>query len=185
MSISVRKTVLTLALALTVAPWGCSDGGGSTVDGPVADASLALVVLDCLAIRDGATLGPLLAEVARVLADDGRVLVLDVNPWGWPGLRRRIRGGTSAASATRIAASLRRAGLEDIEIDRALCLPGRLQALLQARLPGFERGRWWPLPGGVYAVTARKRSSNVIAIPFARDRRRALVAAPEGMRRAG
>lgn len=152
---------------------------------PLADASLALVVLDCLAIRDGATLGPLLAEVARVLADDGRVLVLDVNPWGWPGLRRRIRGGTSAASATRIAANLRRAGLEDIEIDRALCLPGRLQALLQARLPGFERGRWWPLPGGVYAVSARKRSSNVIAIPFARDRRRALVAAPEGMRRAG
>lgn len=41
MSISVRKTVLTLALALTVAPWGCSDGGGSTVDGPVGDASLA------------------------------------------------------------------------------------------------------------------------------------------------
>lgn len=152
---------------------------------PLADSALALVVLDCLAIRDDETLVPLLDEVARVLADDGRVLVLDIDPWGWPGLRRRIRGDASAPSALRIAASLRRAGLEDIEIDRALCLPGRFSALLQARMPGLERGRWWPLPGGVYGVSARKRSSNVIAIPFARDGRPALVAAPEGMRRAG
>lgn len=152
---------------------------------PLADGALALVVLDCLAIRDDETLVPLLAEVARVLADDGRVLVLDIDPWGWPGLRRRIRGHASAPGATRMAASLRRAGLEDIEIDRALCLPTRLHALLQARMPGLERGRWWPLPGGVYGVSARKRSSNVIAIPFARDGRPALVAAPEGMRRAG
>lgn len=154
---------------------------------PLADGSFSLVVLDRLAIVDEQTLGPLLGEVVRVLADDGRLLVLDTDPWGWLGLRSRIAGQRCALPQRRLAGLLRRVGLEDIEVDRALCWPPLPEALIERHGDALDRfgRRWWPFPASVYGVCGRKRSSNVIAIPVTRDRRHGLVAAPEGMRRAG
>jgi SAM-dependent methyltransferase len=154
---------------------------------PLADASFSLVILDCLAIDAEAALVPILDEAVRVLADDGRLLVLDADPWGWLGLRSRIAGQRVAMSQRRLRGLMRRAGLEDIEVDRALCWPPLPAALIERHGDALDRfgRRWWPMPGSVYSVCGRKRSSNVIAIPVARDRRHGLVAAPEGMRRAG
>ncbi|GMU42026.1 MAG: hypothetical protein AMXMBFR25_00120 [Lysobacterales bacterium] len=151
---------------------------------PIVDGALALVLLDRLALS-ASELHALLREVLRVLAEDGRVLLLDYNPWGWIGWRRRWGGERLALAGTPVARCLRHVGFEDIETVGALRLPPLPHAFLQ-HFPGImKRGAGWPWPVSVQAVGARKRSSNVIAIPCARDRRRTLVAAPEGMRRAG
>lgn len=151
---------------------------------PFGDGTLALLLLDRLGLRRAA-LQPLLEEAMRVLADDGHLLLIDYSPFGWLGWRRRWQGETLAPGADGISSGLRTAGFEDIEIERALRLPPLPEVLLERLCAPFERGLGWPLPASLYLIGARKRSSNVIAIPFARDRRRALIAAPEGMRRAG
>lgn len=154
---------------------------------PFADGSLVMVVLDRLGIAEADGWTALLDEVVRVLADDGRVLILDSDPWGWLGLRARWSGQRVALSTVRMSRLMQRAGLEDIEIDHALCWPPMPVALIERHGDALDRfgRRWWPLPGSAYSVCGRKRSSNVIAIPMTRDRRHGLVAAPEGMRRAG
>ena len=81
---------------------------------------------------------------------------------------------------------LRASGLEDIETHYALCWPPLPSRLLDRHSDLLDRtvGRILPAASSVYGVCGRKRSSNVIAIPLARDRRHGLMAAPEGMRRA-
>lgn len=154
---------------------------------PLADASFSLVVLDRLCISSSEVLGPLLEEVVRVLADDGRLLILDTNPWGWMGLRARWRRQPAALAAGRVCTLLQRAGLEDVEVGRALCWPPLPGALIEHHGDWLDRlgSGWLPMPGSIYAVCGRKRGSNVIAIPISHDRRHGMVAAPEGMRRAG
>ncbi len=153
---------------------------------PLTDGAFSLVVLDRLAIA-GTAYAPVLAEAVRLLADDGRLMILDVDPWGWPGLRQRFGGERGAVPYWRVHKLIRDVGLEDIEVEHALCWPPLPLALIERHAGALDRfgRRWWPLPGSIYAVCGRKRSSNVIAIPVARDRRHGLVAAPEGMRRAG
>lgn len=154
---------------------------------PLADGSLAMVVLDRLGIASEDTLLPLLEEVLRVLAEDGRLLILDTDPWGWLGLRARWTGQRPALSTGRLRSLMQRAGLEDIEVDHALNWPPVPAGLIERHGAALDRfgQRWWPLPASAYSVCGRKRGSNVIAIPMTRDRRHGLVAAPEGMRRAG
>lgn len=154
---------------------------------PLADGVFSLVVLDRLAIAQEADFVATLEEAVRVLADDGRLLVLDADPWGWLGLRGRLAGRHGGLPPRRLRRHLRAAGLEDIEVDRALCWPPLPTALIERHGDALDRfgRRWWPLPASIYGVCGRKRSSNVIAIPVTRDRRHGLVAAPEGMRRAG
>lgn len=151
---------------------------------PLADGSLALLVIDRLGLAR-AQLLPLLQEALRVLAEDGRVLLIDYCPWGWLGWQQRGPGESRAAGVARQVRWLRALGFEDIETSVALRLPPLPGALLARFGSAFERGFGWPAPPSLQAICASKRASNVIAVPFARDRRRALVAAPEGMRRAG
>lgn len=154
---------------------------------PLADGSLALVVLDRLAMVDVGQLKPFLAEVFRVLADDGGLMVIDTNPWSWLGLRARWRGAPRTLAANQMGSLLRASGLEDIEIRHALCWPPLPSVFIERHSDLLDRtfSRIVPAAGSIYSVCGRKRSSNVIAIPFARDRRHGLLAAPEGMRRAG
>ncbi len=154
---------------------------------PLADGALAMVILDRLAEMDEQACAQLLEEAVRVLADDGRLLILDADPWGWIGLRGRLAGKRGTLSAGRQRGLMQRAGLEDIEIQRALNWPPLPLRVIERHGDLLDRfgQRFWPLPASLYMVCGRKRSSNVIAIPFTHDRRHGLVAAPEGMRRAG
>jgi hypothetical protein len=81
---------------------------------------------------------------------------------------------------------MRAAGLEDLETTPLLCWPPLPRAVLERHGEGIDRlcGRLMTIPGSIHAVSGRKRSSNVIAIPMQHDRRHSLLAAPEGMRRA-
>jgi SAM-dependent methyltransferase len=154
---------------------------------PLADGAFSLVVLDRLAIAGAAAYAPVLAEAVRLLADDGRLMILDTDPWGWLGLRGRLAGQRGAMAHWRVRKLARSVGLEDIEVEHALCWPPLPLAVIERHGEALDRfgRRWWPLPGSIYAVCGRKRSNNIIAIPVTRDRRHGLVAAPEGMRRAG
>lgn len=154
---------------------------------PLADAAFALVILDRLTIADADACMQLVDEAVRVLADDGRILVLDTDPWGWIGLRARLTGKDIAMTALQQRGLMQRAGLEDIEIQGALSWPPLPRRVIERHGDLIDRigARCWPLPASLYAVCGRKRSSNVIAIPLTQDRRHGLVAAPEGMRRAG
>lgn len=154
---------------------------------PFADGAFALVVLDRLEITDAEVCAELLAESVRMLADDGRLLVLDTDPWGWIGLRARLAGKPAALTAGSLRGLMRKAGLEDIEVHGALCWPPLPRRVIERHGDLIDRigARFWPLPSSLYTVCGRKRSSNVIAIPLTQDRRHGLVVAPEGMRRAG
>lgn len=154
---------------------------------PLADASFSLVVLDRLCVPAAEVYHPLLEEIVRILADDGRLLILDANPWGWVGLRARWRRHSVALASGRVRSLLHAVGLEDIEVTKALCWPPLPAALIERHGDWLDRmgSRWVPMPGSIYAVCGRKRGSNIIAIPFTSDRSHGMVAAPEGMRRAG
>lgn len=156
-------------------------------DLPMADGSLQLVVIERLGSAGREQLESLLNEAFRVLDEDGRLLVIDTNPWGWLGMRMRMSGGAVAPSAGGFARLLMRVGLEDIEVEHALRLPPCPRPLLERHGDRIEAicNRVHAIPGSIYAVSGRKRSSNVIAIPLQRDRRPNLIALPEGMRRAG
>ncbi len=154
---------------------------------PLVDGSFGLVILDRLAIADETSCTQLLEEAVRVLADDGRLLVVDTDPWGWIGLRARLSGKRGALSAGCQRNLMLRAGLEEVEIQGALNWPPLPQRVIERHGDLIDRlgSRAWPFPASLYTVCGRKRSSNVIAIPLTHDRRHGLVAAPEGMRRAG
>lgn len=156
-------------------------------DLPLADESLQLVVIERLGFVSREQLEALLMEACRVLDKDGRLLVVDTNPWGWLGLRARLSGVAFAPSAAGLTRLLMRLGLEDIEVEHALRLPPCPRPILERHGDRIEAicNRVLAIPGSIYAVSGRKRSSNVIAIPLQRDRRPSLIAVPEGMRRAG
>jgi SAM-dependent methyltransferase len=151
---------------------------------PIADDSLALVVLDGLGpCLSGGELG-VLDEAIRVLAPEGRLVV--VGPGGGAlgaGQRRRCEPGWAE-----VGGIFRRAGLVEIEVQHALHWPPAPRIVLERWGDGIDRlgARLWPLLGRVYAVAARKPGNTVIAIPIARARPGASgVPATEGMRRAG
>lgn len=153
---------------------------------PLADGALQLVIIESLGVLGLNFLVPLMTEAMRLLAEDGRLMIVDTNPWSWLGLRGRWQGVAAAPTASSIVQCLQRLGLEDIESEHVLRLPPCPRALLERHGDRIDAlcTRLLAVPGCVYAVSGRKRSSNVIAIPVRRDRRQGLVAAPEGMRRA-
>jgi hypothetical protein len=154
---------------------------------PMADGSLQLLIVERLGIADEHILEQLLTETLRVLAEDGRLMVVDTNPWSWLGMRARWQGAPPMPAAAVIVRLMKRLGLEDIESEHTLRLPPLPRPVLERYGDSIDAWctRVLAVPGCIYAVSGRKRSSNVIAIPIRRDQRSALIAAPEGMRRAG
>jgi SAM-dependent methyltransferase len=152
---------------------------------PIADDSLALVVLDGLGpcLSDGEQ--GVLEEAIRVLAPEGRLVVIGPGGGVLAGSGQRRRCGPGSAE---VGGIFRRAGLVEIEIQHALHWPPAPRLVLERWGEGIDRlgARLWPLLGRVYAVAARKPGNTVIAIPIARARASAGgVPAAEGMRRAG
>ncbi len=130
----------------------------------------------------------MLDEAVRTLAEDGHLIVTDINPWGWIGLNARRRGFACSVGALRVARFLRAAGLEDVVIEYRLWWPPLPAAILDRWSTGFDAlgRRIWPGLGSLYAVSGRKRGSTVISIPLGRRAQRTGVMAAAGsMRRAG
>lgn len=88
---------------------------------PLEDASIDCV-LAILVLRHSPDFGQALREMARVVADGGRVLIVDIGPHTMEEFRRRIGDGSSGIDPRRVAAGLIRAGF-DIVSDRVLSLP--------------------------------------------------------------
>jgi ubiquinone/menaquinone biosynthesis C-methylase UbiE len=85
------------------------------------DASIDCVVA-ILVLRHSPNLHQALREMARVVADGGRVLIVDVGPHTMEEFRRRIGDASSGIEPRRVAAGLAGVGF-DIISDRALSLP--------------------------------------------------------------
>jgi SAM-dependent methyltransferase len=155
---------------------------------PFADGAFALVVIDSLGGALGADAAAVWAEALRVLAPDGHLLVLDQSPWTWLRWREAWRLRTAAQTSVRLAGWMRRAGLAEVRVERALRWMPAPRWVLERWCDSLEHWgeRLWPAFGSLYAVSGRKHSNNVIAIPLRSVRSRAgALAAPEGMRRAG
>lgn len=166
--------------------WRLSGPWRGAIDAwPIADDSLALVVLDglgsCLSDGDPSVLD----EAIRVLMPEGRLVVIGPAGNRLVGAARRRRCGPGSAEVGEL---LRRIGLVEIEVHHALHWPPAPRPVLERWGDDLDRlgARFWPLLGRVYAVAARKPGNNVIAIPLAGARAGAAgVPATEGMRRAG
>lgn len=155
---------------------------------PFADQSLALVVLDSVGAIVGEDMPALIDETARVLAYDGRLLVIDQSPWSWICWRQRWQREPLAPAGKQIAAMLRQLHFVDVQIDHALRWLPAPRWVLERWSDTLDRcgERLWPAFGGLYAVGGKRHGNNVIAIPLSRSGARAgQLAAPEGMRRAG
>ena len=106
-----------------------------------------------------------LREVERVLIAEGRLYVLCFNPlsaWGLlravPRRRRRVPWCGGQLSPLRIADWLRLLGFQIDERQMLVFRPPMTRARA-ARVDWMERigGRYWPLLGGVYVLSAVKR----------------------------
>ncbi|HSI50999.1 MAG TPA: methyltransferase domain-containing protein [Ideonella sp.] len=137
-----------------------------------------------------------LAEVARVLRPEGRVVISGLNPVSLWGLRQRggrVRQWLGAREPPlflpsegefigywRLRDWLRLLGME-LEIGRLGCYrPPLLSPRWLERFGWMESvgGRWWPVLGAVYFVVAVKRVRGMRLIGLARNERKAKQAAP-------
>ena len=155
---------------------------------PILDHTLGLVVLDRLGALGPESFKLLLSECTRVLSEDGQLQVIDINPWGWVGLKARSRGLRCTAGALRIGRLLRHSGLEELSIEHRLWWPPLPPGILDRWSDGLGAlgRRTWPGLGSIYAVAGRKRGSSGISIPLGRGAQRpGVMAAAGSMRRAG
>lgn len=88
---------------------------------PLEDASLDCVIA-ILVLRHSPDLGRALREMARVVADGGRVLIVDIGPHTMEEFRRRIGDTSSGIEPRDVTAGLGRAGFDAVS-NRVLSLP--------------------------------------------------------------
>lgn len=108
------------------------------------DAVTMLAVVEHL---DEGTLAPLLADVRRVLADGGRLVITTPPPWSDPVLRGLARMGLSSRT--------------ELEEHQAAYTPGRLRALIAGA--GFARPRAGLFEAGLNVWATGDRSEAVAA----------------------
>lgn len=158
-----------------VAPTSGADFVSRLTQLPVASDSVDTVILPHTLEFESDPYG-VLREADRVLAGDGKLLILSFAPWSlWglrgamtrsgfpPGLRRLI-------SERRLRDWLRLLGYEISESRRYLHeLPWGEPDALGVRL---RRSWWYPLPGGAFLLKARKRLHSLTPLrPRLRERR--------------
>lgn len=133
---------------------------------PLADGSVSLIVLQHV-LEDSKQGGALLRECERVLAADGELVVLGLNPTSlWHGfVRIRARGPRRWNLAGRLRASLLALGLKvSPPMGLGPLRPhGRMEALA---VSGARR-----IPRAAFALRARKRDAQVIPLRRALERR--------------
>jgi SAM-dependent methyltransferase len=130
-----------------------------------------------------------LREADRILIPEGHLVILGFNPWSlWP-LRRVIRGQGEPPwrgrflSVTRVRDWLGLLGFETLGVDNFFFRPPCGREAIMRRLQSMEQlgERGWPVPSGLYLLTARKRVVTLTPIrPRWRPRRRVVgTRAPE------
>lgn len=123
----------------------------------------------------------LLREVDRVLVGEGHVLIFGFNPWSTWSARKALRRDCFPEKGRPLARSrlvdwLGLLGFEIIATPGLFRRPPIDHAGFLHRLDGIERLRWWPLPGNVYAILARKHVYAMTPKRPLRERRRRLIA---------
>lgn len=159
-----------------------------TTELPFASDSFALVVLDRVWADHAERSVELLDEALRCLDREGQLLLVETNPWGWLGLRARFARTPLGAHPGALLSWMRQSGMAEIELAYGLPWPPLPAGLIARYRQPIEQvgNRVWPTLGSVYALTGRKRPSNVIPIPAGqRGRGAGILTAPGGMRRSG
>ena len=130
-----------------------------------------------------------LREIWRVLADDGRMMVVVPNRRGiWARFDHTPFGHGQPYSTEQIHRMLRDAMFAPIRTERALFVPPSHRQFVVTSAPAWEKigGRWLQPWSGVVMVEAAKQiyaGAEVQARARARQRRKAVV--PAGLRRSG
>ncbi len=154
---------------------------------PFDDSAFAFIALDRCVV-DADHWPTLLEECARVLTGNGRLLVININPFGWVGCLDRFSGRALAPPMYRLRSELHALDLIDVQCERRLCWPPLPAALIDSIGDGLDLvgQRFWSTWASLYGLSARREQSNVIRIPLGRARPRAAsVGVPQGLRRAG
>lgn len=156
------------------------DGANQTLlvddcDLPFPDASIDRVLM-VHALERTEHLRPLLREIWRVLAGNGRLLVLVPNRRGiWARFDRTPFGHGSPFSTGQLSRLLRDTQFTPVQSGSALFVPPTSNRMLLKAAPAWEEigGRWFPSFAGVVLLEATKQ---IYAIPSARHlaRRRLL-----------
>lgn len=152
---------------------------------PLPDGSIDRILL-VHALERSEQVRPMLREIWRVLASNGRLLVIAPNRRGiWARLDRTPFGSGSPYSPGQLSRLLRDNLFTPTEVDQALYVPpsnGRMMLRMANTLEGFG-GRWFPTVAGVVLVEASKQ---LYAVPPPRKiekRRQLLIPAMPGARR--
>lgn len=154
---------------------------------PLGDSS-ADKVLAIHAIEFASDVRLVLREIWRVLAPEGRVLIVVPNRRGlWAQRDSTPFGHGQPYSRGQIERLLDGAMLSVERVGHALAVPPLGLRALQRAAPGFERigGRLWPAFSGLVIVEASKRMMGGLAIPVRGRRARMRVLAPQGTGRSG
>jgi SAM-dependent methyltransferase len=153
---------------------------------PFDDAAFAFVALDRIEVEDEHW-PQLIQECARVLAGNGRLLIVNVNPFGWVGCLDRFSGRMLAPPMGRLRRQLHASDLIDVRCERRLCWPPLPATLIDSIGDGLDivGQRFWSTWASLYGLSARREESNVIRIPIGRARPRAAAVTAPGLRRAG
>ena len=110
--------------------------------------------------------GAALAEVERVLVEDGRLIVAGFSPWSlwglcslFPGWRRQAPCDSHFYSAARLKRWLSGLHFEALEVEHFLFRPPRRAGKFLRRLlfPEQSGAVCWPFPGAAYVMVAQKR----------------------------
>lgn len=149
---------------------------------PIADGSVdRILVIHGLEVADDAR--HMLREIWRVLAPEGRVLIVVPNRRGlWAQRDTTPFGHGRPYSRSQIERLVDGAMLSVESIGHALAVPPLGLRALQRAAPGFERigGRLWPAFSGLVIVEASKRMMGGLAVPVRGRRARMRVLAPQG-----
>ena len=114
-----------------------------------------------------------LREAARVLVPDGHLFICVLNPWSLMGLWRLFRRRTQAPpwhgrflAQGRLRDWLALLELELLAVDGFFFRPPVRSARLLERLRGMERvgARVWPMLGGAYLLSVRRRVSRATPV---------------------
>jgi len=117
-------------------------------------------VLIVHALEESESVRPLLREIWRVMAPEGRLVVIAANRWGlWAQIESTPFGHGRPYSRSQLGALLAEAMFEPVASARALYAPPIAWAPLVRSAEAFERvgETLWPAQGGLVLIEAVKR----------------------------